>query len=77
MEKLLLQMNGAQKIVLNEGKIINTENNNQNIIDFSKFTLDLNKFDTNTITNQKTQEMKTFDLIRCVKLLKIIEKQIK
>ena len=46
------------------GKIINTENNNQNIIDFSKFTLDLNKFDTNTITNQKTQEMKTFNLIK-------------
>ena len=41
---------------------------NQNIIDFSKFTLDLNKFDTNTITNQKTQEMKTFDLIRCVQV---------
>ena len=50
-------------------KLLNTENNNQNIIDFSKFTLDLNKFDTNTITNQKTQEMKTFDLIRCVKFI--------
>ena len=60
---------GAQKIILNKGKIINTENQNQNIIDFSKFTLDLNKFDTNTITNQKTQEMKTFDLIRCVRII--------
>ena len=64
MGKLLHTKNGSQKIILNEGKIINTENKNQNIIDFSKFTLDLNKFDTNTITNQKTQEMKTFDLIK-------------
>ena len=61
--------NGSQKIILNEGKIINTEENNQNIIDFSKFSLDLTKFDTNTITNQKTQEMKTFDLIRCVQTI--------
>ena len=67
--EIITTQNGSQKIVLNKGKIINTDNNNQNIIDFSKFTLDLNKFDTNTITNQKTQEMKTLDLIKCVKVL--------
>ena len=60
---------GSQKIILNKGKIINTENDNQNIIDFSKFTLDLSKFGTNTITNQKTQEMKTFDLVKCIQLI--------
>ncbi len=64
--EIITTQNGNQKIILSDGKIINTDNNNQNIIDFSKFTLDLDKFDTNTITNQKTQEMKTFDLIRCV-----------
>jgi len=57
----------STKIILNNGKIINTENNKQNIIDFSKFTLDLNKFSTNTITNPKTQEMTTSKLIKCVK----------
>ena len=67
--EIVTTQNGNQKIILNEGKIINTDNDNQNIIDFSKFTLDLNKFDTNTITNQKTQEMKTFDLIRCVQVI--------
>ena len=67
--EIITTQNGSQKIILNKGKIINTDNNNQNIIDFSKFTLDLNKFDTNTITNQKTQEMKTLDLIKCVKVL--------
>ena len=54
-----------KKIILNNGKIINTENNKQNIIDFSKFVLDLTKFNTNTVTNQKTQEMSTVNLIRC------------
>ncbi len=67
--EIITTLNGSQKIILNKGKIINTDSNNQNIIDFSKFTLDLNKFDTNTITNQKTQEMKTFDLIKCVKII--------
>ncbi len=67
--EIITTNNGTQKIILNEGKIINTENNNQSIIDFSKFTLDLNKFDTNTITNQKTQEMKTLDLVKCVQVI--------
>ena len=59
----------SKKIILNNGKIINTEDNNQNIIDFSKFTLDLSKFNTNTITNPKIQEMSTDKLIRCMKLI--------
>ena len=67
--EIITTQDGSQKIILNKGKIINTDNNNQNIIDFSKFTLDLNKFNTNTITNQKTQEMKTLDLVKCVKVL--------
>ena len=73
--EIVTTQNGNQKIILNEGKIINTDNDNQNIIDFSKFTLDLNKFDTNTITNQKTQEMKTFDLIRCVQVIENYRKK--
>ena len=72
--KIITTNNGNQKIILNEGKIINTENDNQNIIDFSKFTLDLTKFDTNTITNQKTQEMKTFDVIRCIRVIENYKK---
>ncbi len=67
--EILSLNNGSQKIILNEGKIINTDEDDQNIINFSRFTLDLNKFDTNTITTQKTQEMGTFDLVRCVKII--------
>ena len=66
--------NNLKKIILNNGKIINTENNNQNIIDFSKFTLDLSKFNTNTTTNRKTQEMNTFKLIKCIKEIESFRK---
>ncbi len=59
----------SKKIILKQGKIINTENENQNIIDFSRFTLDLSKFGTNTITHPKTQEMNTLNLIKCVKTI--------
>ena len=64
--KFLIEDNISKKIILNNGKIINTENENQNIVDFSKFVLDLSKFSTSTITNQKTQEMSTINLIRCI-----------
>ncbi len=57
----------VKKIMLINGKIINTENDNQSIIDFSKFNLDLSKFNTSTITHPKTQEMSTQRLIQCMK----------
>ena len=62
----LLEDGVSKKIILNNGKIINTENGNQNIVDFSKFSLDLGKFSTSTITNQKTQEMSTMNLLKCI-----------
>tara|TARA_A100001015_G_scaffold267420_1_gene317443 strand:+ start:3979 stop:5121 length:1143 start_codon:yes stop_codon:yes gene_type:complete len=65
--KFLLEDGISKKIILNNGKIINTDNDDQNIVDFSKFSLDLSKFSTSTITNQKTQEMSTINLIKCVR----------
>ncbi len=70
----IINLNNSSKIILNEGKIINTEDNNQSIIDFSKFTLDLSKFTTNTITNQKTQEMKSSNLIKCIQVIENYKK---
>jgi len=64
--EILNDKNIGNKIILNNGKIINTKNNNQNIIDFTKFNLDLGKFNTNTITHPKTQEMNTLNLIKCM-----------
>ena len=64
----------GNKIILINGKIINTKNDDQNIIDFSKFNLDLGKFNTNTITHPKTQEMNTLNLIKCLKEIYNYEK---
>ncbi len=64
-----------KNIVLNQGKIINTEKNNQTIINFSKFTLDLSKFNTKTVTHPKTQEMSTLNLFKCLNLIKEFKKK--
>ena len=56
----------SRKIVLNNGKIINTKNKNQNIINFSKFNLDLSKFNPQTVTHPKIQEMSSLNLIKCI-----------
>ncbi len=64
--EIISDENDVKRIMLNNGKIINTDDNNQSIIDFSKFNLDLSKFNTSTITHPKTQEMSTKNLIRCM-----------
>ena len=58
--------NLQKNIILYKGKIIDTENNNQGIINFSKFNLDLSKFSTKTITHPKVQEMSSINLLRCL-----------
>tara|TARA_B100001057_G_scaffold299590_1_gene299715 strand:- start:522 stop:1673 length:1152 start_codon:yes stop_codon:yes gene_type:complete len=63
-----------KNIVLNQGKIINTEKNNQTVINFSKFNLDLSKFNTKTITHPKTQEMSSLNLFKCINLIKNFKK---
>ena len=67
--KILTNKDTTRKIVLNKGKIINTENNNQNIINFSIFNLDLSKFNPQTITQPKVQEISSISLIRCINLI--------
>ena len=73
--KFLIEDNVSKKIILNNGKIINTKNDDQNIVDFSKFSLDLSKFTTSTITNQKTQEMNTLNLIQCINEIEAFKKK--
>lgn len=53
-------------LILRNGKIINNENKDQNIIDFSEFRINLSKYNTSTITHQKTQEMNTLSLVKCL-----------
>jgi lipopolysaccharide export system permease protein len=56
-------------ISLKFGKIINTRNDNQNIIDFDKFDFRIDQFSSNTITNPKIQEMSSKNLLRCMLLI--------
>ena len=65
-EGVLINDGLTKKIILKDGKIINHENKGQKIIDFSEFSLDLAKYNTNTITHPKTQEMNSMNLIRCL-----------
>ena len=58
--------NFQKKIILYKGKVINTEEDKQGIINFSKFNLDLSKFNTKTITHPKVQEMNSIDLFKCL-----------
>ena len=60
---------GAKKIVLLNGKIINHDNKEQKIINFTEFSLDLSKYNTNTITHPKIQEISSLDLIKCLSLI--------
>ncbi len=73
--KILTEKDSSKKIILNKGKIINTENNNQNIINFSIFNLDLSKFNPQTITQPKVQEISSLNLIKCLKLIKEFRKK--
>ena len=67
--KVITNNNASKKIILNKGKIISTENNNQNIINFSTFNLDLSKFNPQTITQPKVQEISSINLIKCINLI--------
>ncbi len=67
--EILNNENNSRKIILNKGKIINTKNNNQNIINFSIFNLDLSKFNPQTITHPKVQEISSPNLIKCLNLI--------
>ena len=73
--KIFMEKDSSKKIILNKGKIINTENNNQNIINFSIFNLDLSKFNPQTITSPKVQEISSLNLIKCLKLIKEFRKK--
>ena len=73
--EILINENITRKIVLKNGKIINTENKNQNIINFSAFNLDLSKFNPQTITHPKVQEISSLNLIKCLNLIDEFKKE--
>ena len=63
------EINDTPILVLFDGATINSKNNNITNISFSKSDFPLNNFETNVTTFQKTQELTSSDLIKCVYFL--------
>ena len=63
-------MNDNKKVLtLYDGKSINVVNGKISEFEFSKTDYNISKFSSNTIMHQKTQEVTTIDLIRCLLFL--------
>ena len=67
----IINTQNSKKIILENGKIIKKEKLKQNVINFSKFSLDLNRYNSNTIMHPKTQEMSSYNLVTCIKKILI------
>ena len=57
--------NNKKILTLYDGKSINKVNGKISEFEFSKTDYNISKFNSNTITYQKTQEAKTINLIKC------------
>ena len=58
--------NDIKILTLYDGKSINNVNGNISEFQFTKTNYNISKFSSNTIMHQKTQEITTIDLIRCL-----------
>jgi len=62
--------NNIKILTLYDGKSINNVNGNISEFQFTKTNYNISKFSSNTIMHQKTQEITTIDLIRCLVFFK-------
>tara|TARA_B100001093_G_scaffold516456_1_gene595289 strand:+ start:454 stop:1590 length:1137 start_codon:yes stop_codon:yes gene_type:complete len=60
------ELNNTPVLVLYDGATINSKNDKITNFSFSKSDFPINSFDTNVNTFKKTQELTSFDLLRCV-----------
>ncbi len=64
----IVNENENKFLILNDGKIISTNlEKRSTIFDFKETTFDLSKYNTKTTTSTKIQELKSFDIINCLK----------
>jgi len=68
------EINNLPVLVLYEGATITGKNNKITNFSFSKSDFPLNNFKSNTTTYKKTQELSSFQLLRCLHLLEIEKK---
>ena len=67
---LIQTKNNKSTLLLLDGRIINTSNENTNSFEFSETELNLSKFSTHTTTHPKIQEITTYDVIACIVRIK-------
>ena len=74
-EGTLISEGQSRYFELNDGKMINSENNKTTIIEFEKIDFDLSKYSSKTTTYPKIQEAPSRDLFNCIvhDLKKIID----
>lgn len=62
----IIKKNQQHLLVLNEGKIVNIDNEKVTNIKFSKTEFNLSKYTTKTTVWPKLQENRTLDLLKCI-----------
>ena len=67
---LIQTKNNKSTLLLLDGRIINTSNQNTNSFEISETELNLSKFSTHTTTHPKIQEITTYDVIACIVRIK-------
>ena len=61
----LKEINGVRKLILFDGKFLNTDEKKTTVFNFSQTEFDLTNYVTKSITHPKVQELTTFLLLKC------------
>ena len=61
----LKEINGVRKLILFDGKFLNTDEKKTTVFNFSQTEFDLTNYVTKSITHPKVQELTTFFLLKC------------
>jgi len=64
-EGFLKEVNGTRKLILFNGKFLNSDENKTTVFNFSQTEFDLSNYLTKSITHPKVQELSTNFLIKC------------
>ncbi len=61
----LKEIDGLRKLILFDGKFLNTDKNKSTVFNFSQTEFDLSNYLTKSITHPKVQELSTYFLFQC------------
>jgi len=62
---ILKQIDDKRKLILFDGKFLNTDEKKTTVFNFSKTEFDLSNYLTKSITHPKVQELNTYFLLKC------------